>query len=276
MKTLYAHHPDDVKHYDTERLREQFLIENVIADDQIQFTYSHYDRFMVGGVKPVHEEIFLPTYDELRATFFLERRELGIINVGGPGIISASGERYEVNKLDAVYLGKGTTNVSFASVDSANPAVFYLGSTPAHRICPNAKLTKEGATPTKAGALETANERTIYKYIHAEGLESCQLVMGLTILSTGSIWNTMPSHVHDRRMEAYFYFDVPQGQRVFHFMGQPQQTRHLVVDNYQAIVSPPWSIHSGAGTSNYSFIWAMGGENYNYADMDPVDIKDIR
>ncbi|SDM09484.1 5-dehydro-4-deoxy-D-glucuronate isomerase [Siphonobacter aquaeclarae] len=276
MQTRYAHHPDDVRHYDTERLRDQFLIENVIAADQFHFTYSHYDRFIVGGVKPVSGELSLPTYEQLRADYFLERRELGIINVGGPGVVTAGGERYELEKLEALYIGKGTADVRFASTDAANPAVFYLASTPAHRVCPTAKLTRDGASPVKAGTLETSNERTIYKYIHAEGLESCQLVMGLTILNTGSVWNTMPSHVHDRRMEAYFYFDVPQGQRVFHFMGQPQQTRHLLVDNYQAILSPPWSIHSGAGTSAYSFIWAMAGENYTYTDMDPAPLEDLR
>ncbi len=276
MQTRYAHHPDDVRHYDTDRLRDQFLIEDVIADDQFQFTYSHYDRFIVGGVKPVNEVLSLPTYDELRSGFFLERRELGIINVGGPGVVTADGETYELSKLEALYLGKGTVEVTFASADAASPAVFYLASTPAHRVCPNAKLTKEGASPVQAGAKETANERTIYKYIHAEGLESCQLVMGLTILSTGSIWNTIPAHVHDRRMEAYFYFDVPENQRVFHFMGEPQQTRHLLVNNYQAILSPPWSIHSGAGTAAYSFIWAMAGENYTYTDMDLVDLKELK
>jgi len=218
----------------------------------------------------------LPVYENLRADYFLERRELGVINVGGDGKVSVDGTEYEVNRLDAVYVGKGSKSVIFSSVSAENPAKFFLYSVPAHKEYPHQLVKKENAFPTTVGSKDTANERTIYKYIHLEGARSCQMVMGLTILSTGSVWNTMPSHVHDRRMESYFYFDVPEDQVVFHFMGQPQETRHLVVQNHQAIISPPWSIHSGGGTSNYGFIWAMAGENLVYSDMDAVAIKDLR
>jgi 4-deoxy-L-threo-5-hexosulose-uronate ketol-isomerase len=276
MEIRYASHPDDARHYDTQRLRDLFLLERVAEPDQFRFTYSYYDRFIVGGVSPVENRLALPTYDPLKADFFLERRELGVINVGGPGTVTADGQAFDLAKLDALYVGQGTGEVVFASVDAANPAVFFLGSTPAHQPHPTRKLPKEEATPVDLGTLETANQRTIYKYIHAEGLKSCQLVMGLTVLKPGSVWNTMPAHVHDRRMEAYFYFDVPAAQRVFHFMGQPHETRHLLVANHQAVLSPPWSIHSGAGTSNYSFIWAMAGENYTFTDMDFVAMEDLR
>jgi len=259
----------------TEQLRKNFLAE-LIQPDYLNLVYSHYDRIILGGACPKTKALELPNPAELRANYFLERRELGIINVGGPGIVETGKEKHNLNKLDALYLGKGTEKVIFKSADQSKPAVFYLLSAPAHQTHPNRVLTKEEATPSDMGELKTANKRTIYKYIHADGLKSCQLVMGLTVLSEGSVWNTMPAHTHTRRVEAYFYFDVPEQHRVFHFMGEPQETRHLLVANYQAVISPPWSIHSGSGTTNYSFIWGMAGENYVYTDMDAVAIPDLR
>jgi len=276
MEIRFQQSPKEVSKMKTDELRSAFLIANLMQDDTISLTYSHYDRVIVGGAKPLHQKLFLEADKELRADYFLERRELGIINVGGKGTITADNTSYQLNKLDCLYLGKGVKEIFFESENAAIPAVYYLLSAPAHNSYPAALYTKEQAMPVTIGSIETSNERTIYKYIHAEGIQSCQLVMGLTILSTGSVWNTMPAHTHTRRMEAYFYFDVSEEQRVFHFMGEPQQTRHIVIANHQAVVSPPWSIHSGCGTSNYSFIWGMAGENYTYTDMDAVAIKDLR
>ena len=261
---------------DTDTLRENFLIESIFASDQINFVYSHYDRVMIGSAVPAHAPLTLKTYDSLKANYFLERREIGIINIGGDGTVTADGQVFEVSKLGCVYVGKGTQEVIFASKDSADPAAFYLLSSPAHQTYPTTLFTKEDATPVTVGSMETSNHRTIYKYIHLDGIQSSQLVMGLTVLKTGSVWNTMPSHVHDRRMEAYCYFDVPANQRVLHLMGEPSETRHLWVADRQAIISPPWSIHSGCGTSNYSFIWGMAGENKDYTDMDAVAIGDLK
>jgi 4-deoxy-L-threo-5-hexosulose-uronate ketol-isomerase len=260
----------------TAELRENFLIENVLQPDAVQLTYSHYDRVIVGGAMPVNQPLTLDTYENLKAGFFLERRELGAINVGGPGRIEVDGQFYDLDKLDCLYIGRSSQSVRFHSTDAARPARYYLLSAPAHHDHPTTFMPKEQALPTTIGSLETSNERTIYKYIHQQGIQSCQLVMGLTILNTGSVWNTMPAHTHDRRMEAYFYFDVQEDQAVVHFMGQPQETRHLLVHNHQAIISPPWSIHSGCGTRNYAFIWGMGGENKDYSDMDAVKISELR
>ncbi|MBB5634488.1 4-deoxy-L-threo-5-hexosulose-uronate ketol-isomerase [Pedobacter cryoconitis] len=276
MKVLHAVHPDDFKSYDTEKIRSRFLLADLKEENKANFAYTHYDRMIVGLVHPVSETVVLGNYSNLRADYFLERREIGIINVGGAGRIEADGKTFEVNKLDALYLGKGVKEVNFKSTDAANPAVFYCLSTPAHQVYPVTLLVHADAISTELGSLSTANERRIIKYIHKDGIQSSQLVMGLTILANGSVWNTMPAHTHDRRMEAYFYFDVAADQRVFHLMGQPQETRHVLMGNHDAIVSPPWSIHSGSGTQNYSFIWGMGGENLDYADMDPVAIQDIR
>lgn len=276
MQIRFQQSPKETSKMDTQQLREAFLVDALMVDDTLKLVYSHYDRVIVGGAKPVSQKLLLEADKELRADYFLERREIGIINVGGKGKITAADKVYELNKLDCLYIGKGTEKIVFESEDAATPAVFYLLSSPAHRECATTLFTKEQASPTTIGSIETSNERTIYKYIHAEGIKSCQLVMGLTILKTGSVWNTMPAHTHTRRMEAYFYFDVPAEQRVFHFMGQPQQTRHLLIANHEAVVSPPWSIHSGCGTSNYSFIWGMAGENYTYTDMDAVAINDLR
>lgn len=276
MDNKYAIGPLETKLMNTEALRDNFLIQNLMEGNVCKLVYTHYDRMVAGGVMPATGEVTLPNPAELRAEYFLERRELGIINVGGNGTVKAGGETYNLSKLDALYLGKGTKDVSFASDTDGEAAMFFLLSCPAHHTFENKKMTKEEASPVNLGNIETANERTIYKYIHNDGLASCQLVMGLTVLKTGSVWNTMPSHVHDRRMEVYFYFDVKEGQRVLHLMGHPQETRHMVVGNNEAIVSPPWSIHSGCGTSNYSFIWGMAGENKDFTDMDAVAIGDMR
>jgi 4-deoxy-L-threo-5-hexosulose-uronate ketol-isomerase len=276
MEIRFEHSPKEVSEMNTAALRDAFLTDNLLQDDSIQWVYTHYDRVIVGGAKPVSRSISLEAHPELKADFFLQRRELGIINIGGKGKITADNAGYELGKLDCLYLGKGVKNVVFESAESHDPALFYLLSTPAHATLPVQFLSKDKALPTDMGAPETSNARTIYKYIHAEGIQSSQLVMGLTVLKTGSVWNTMPAHTHTRRMEAYFYFDVPDSQRVIHFMGLPSETRHLFVANHQAVVSPPWSIHSGCGTSNYAFIWAMAGENYTYTDMDMVDIADLR
>jgi 4-deoxy-L-threo-5-hexosulose-uronate ketol-isomerase len=276
MEVRFQNSAKETAQMNTSELRSNFLIENLMADDKLSLVYSHYDRVIVGGAKPVSKTLSLETQDELKADYFLQRRELGIINVGGDGVIEANGESFSLRKLDAAYIGKGVKEVGFKSTDKNNPALFYLLSAPAHQSYPNKKLTREEALPATVGDGSTANRRTIYKYIHAEGLQSCQLVMGLTILEQGSVWNTMPAHTHTRRMEAYFYFDVAEDQRVFHFMGQPQETRHLLMANHQAVLSPPWSIHSGCGTANYGFIWGMAGENYNYTDMDPAPLKDLR
>lgn len=276
MNQRYAQSPKEVAGMPTAELRANFLLDDLMQPDQFSFTYSHYDRAIIGSVSPVNKGLELPVYENLRANYFLERREMGAINVGGEGEVTIDGTTYKVNKLDAVYIGKGCKSVTFKSLSAASPAKFFIYSVPAHKEYPHQLITKENAFPTTVGSKDTANERTIYKYIHLDGAKSCQLVMGLTVLSVGSVWNTMPSHTHDRRMESYFYFDVPEDQVVFHMMGQPQETRHLVVQNHQAIISPPWSIHSGGGTSNYGFIWAMAGENLVYSDMDAVAIKDLR
>ncbi|MGZ5245700.1 MAG: 5-dehydro-4-deoxy-D-glucuronate isomerase [Flavitalea sp.] len=276
MKVRFANSAQETGSMNTESLRSHFLIEDIVVDNEINLVYSHYDRVITGGVKPVNKIIQLENDPELRAEFFLERREIGIINVAGNGVVVADGERFSLRKLDCLYLGKGVGNVSFESEHAGEPAVFYLLSAPAHANYPNRLLPKEEASQVQTGSSQTSNARTIYKYIHDQGIQSCQLVMGLTILEPGSVWNTMPAHTHTRRMEAYFYFDVPLDQRVFHFMGEPKETRHLVVSNYEAIVSPPWSIHSGCGTANYSFIWGMAGENYNYTDMDLVPVTQIK
>lgn len=277
MKVLHSVHPDDFKTYQTSLIRERFLADGIVQADQVNCVYTHYDRMIVGGVNPVNNQIELPNYPNLRAEYFLERREIGIINVGnGTGEITADGVVYKLNKLDCLYIGKGTQRVTFAAKDPASPPVFFLLSAPAHQTYPTTLMTHEQAVKVKAGHASTANDRTINKYIHLEGIRSCQLVMGLTILHGGSVWNTMPPHVHDRRMEAYFYFDVPQGQRVFHYMGEGKETRHILMDNYDAVVSPPWSIHSGVGTASYSFIWGMAGENLDYTDMDAIGVTEIR
>ncbi len=276
MQIYQAISQREAQTFTTAQLRENFLIETVFKNNEIHFVYTHYDRVVLGGASPIDSTLTLGTYDNLKSEYFLERREIGIINVGGEGTISANGESFSLSKLDALYIGKGVKEVTFSSTDANNPALFFLLSAPAHQTYPTRKMTKEEASPVSLGTVETANERTIYKYIHRDGIQSCQVVMGLTVLKTGSVWNTMPAHVHDRRMEAYLYFDLNAEHRVFHLMGQPQETRHLVVANHQAILSPPWSIHSGAGTTNYAFIWAMAGENLDFTDMDFAKIAELK
>ncbi len=276
MQIYQAISQREAQSFDTEQLRENFLLETIFQKNEISLSYTHYDRVILGGAMPTDTEIELPTYDNLKSDYFLERRELGIINVGGDGEISVDGTSFPLSKLDALYIGKGSKSVTFKSINAESPAQFFLLSAPAHQEYPTRKMSKEEASPVSLGTVETANERTIYKYIHRDGIKSCQVVMGLTVLKTGSVWNTMPAHVHDRRMEAYLYFDVNSEHRVFHLMGQPQNTRHIVVANHQAVLSPPWSIHSGAGTTNYSFIWAMAGENQDFTDMDFANIADLK
>jgi len=276
MEIRFQNSPKETASMYTEDLRKNFLCEDLMVENAVQLVYSHYDRMIIGGAKPVDDTIELPNHPELKAEYFLERREMGIINVGGEGEVIADGEKYSLAKLSCLYLGKGVKKVSFRSLNENSPAIFYLLSAPAHQTHPNRLLKKEDASPVTIGEAKTANHRTIYKYIHLEGIKSCQLVMGLTVLAEGSVWNTMPPHTHTRRMEAYFYFDVPDGQRVLHLMGEPQETRHLVVASNQAIISPPWAIHAGGGTSNYGFIWGMAGENYVYTDMDAVAIGDLK
>jgi 4-deoxy-L-threo-5-hexosulose-uronate ketol-isomerase len=276
MQIYQAISQREAQGFNTQQLRDNFLIESIFKNNEITMYYTHYDRVVLGGVMPINSAISLPTYDNLKSDYFLERREIGIINVGGDGEIAVDGKTFSLSKLDALYIAKGSKSVVFTSNNIENPSQFFLFSAPGHHAYETRKMSKEEATPVNMGSPETANERTIYKYIHRDGIESCQVVMGLTVLKSGSIWNTMPAHVHDRRMEAYLYFDVKPDHRVFHLMGQPQETRHMVVANHQAILSPPWSIHSGAGTSNYSFIWAMAGENMDFTDMDFANISELR
>lgn len=273
MESRFHHSPNEVKQMNTGQLRAHFLVQKLMVPNELKLVYSHYDRVIIGGAVPTGSSIALTNPDELRAEYFLQRREMGVINVGGSGSITTDGTAYHLDRLGALYIGQGTQSVSFQSADAANPAVFYILSAPAHKQYPTVAYTKEDALPVQMGEQSTANKRTIYKYIHAQGIQSCQLVMGLTLLEDGSIWNTMPSHTHTRRMEAYFYFDVKPEHRVIHLMGEPSETRHLVVGDNEAIISPPWSIHSGCGTANYGFIWGMAGENYDYTDMDPAPVS---
>jgi 4-deoxy-L-threo-5-hexosulose-uronate ketol-isomerase len=276
MEIRFQNSPAEVAMMNTEEIRDNFLADGLMQDGQITYLYSHYDRVIIGGAKPTTTQLKLENDSELRAAYFLERRELGIINVGSPGTVSVDGARYSLDKLETLYVGKGKREIVFESLEKENPACYFLMSAPAHSEYPVRKMGKDEASPAHMGETITANKRTIYKYIHADGIQSCQLVMGLTVLETGSVWNTMPPHTHTRRMEAYFYFDVPENQRVFHFMGEPDETRHLLIGNHEAILSPPWSIHSGCGTTNYSFIWGMAGENYSFTDMDAVPVSEIR
>jgi 4-deoxy-L-threo-5-hexosulose-uronate ketol-isomerase len=276
MKQRYHNSQKEVKGMNTADLREQFLIEDLMKTGEIDFTYSHYDRIIVGGAVPTTKSLALENYPMLKANFFLERRELGVINVGGEGSITVDGTTYALAKKDCLYIGRGCKDVQFSSTTASQPAQFYILSAPAHKEYPTTLMKEADATPVVLGSAETSNHRTIHKYIYGDGIQSCQLVMGLTTLTIGSVWNTMPAHTHDRRMEAYFYFDLPTDQTLFHFMGEPQETRHILVHNHQAILSPPWSIHSGCGTASYSFIWGMGGENQDYGDMDIVKITDLK
>lgn len=271
----YASSPEAVKKYDTQELRNEFLIDNLMQEDEIVLTYSHYDRYIAGSAVPVND-LKLETIDPLKAGYFLERREMGIINVGGNGSVVIEGVAYDLGFKDALYIGSGNKEVIFKSADSKNPAKYYINSAPAHTTYPTKKVSLEEAKKLELGSLETANHRTVNQMIIGGIVTTCQLQMGMTELRPGSVWNTMPAHVHDRRMEVYFYLDIPENQAVCHFMGEPQETRHIWMNNHQAVISPPWSIHSGSGTSNYTFIWGMAGENLDYGDMDVCKITDLR
>ncbi|MGG1216939.1 5-dehydro-4-deoxy-D-glucuronate isomerase [Priestia endophytica] len=276
METRYAHHPEDVKKQTTEELRNNFLVETLFEADHIHLTYTHNDRMIFGGVTPSQEELTIKLDKELGVNYFLERRELGIINIGADGTVILDGVEYEMKGRDGLYVGRGTKDVKFRSNNANNPAKFYINSTPAHHTYPTVKIDIKKIDPLHKGEQGTLNERNIYQYIHPNVCESCQLQMGLTMLSPGSVWNTMPCHTHERRMEVYLYFDMEPDTRVFHFMGKPDETRHLVMKNEQAAISPSWSIHTGTATSNYTFIWGMCGENITYDDMDHVKMEDLR
>ncbi len=279
MKDLdirYANHPDDSKHYTTEELRKHYLIEDVFVKDDISLTYSHQDRMIAGGAYPVNKALKLEAGDALRTKYFLERRELGVFNIGGDGKITLDGKEYILHKTDCLYVGMGTKDVVFESLDSKNPAKFYMCSSPAHKSYPTVYLPIEKARKVPTGDQEHLNCRTINQFIHSDVLETCQLSMGLTILAPGNAWNTMPSHTHERRMEVYFYFELGEDDVVFHLMGQPQEIRTIVIKNEQAVISPSWSIHSGFATKSYAFIWGMCGENKAYDDMDVIKSTDLK
>jgi 4-deoxy-L-threo-5-hexosulose-uronate ketol-isomerase len=275
FSTRHAVHPDDSKSYDSKKIRDSYLIEDLFQQDKINAVYTLYDRLIVGGIHPVSQPLHLETFPQLKSEFFLERREIGIINVGDSSKVTVAGETYTLEPKEALYIGKGVTEVVFHPAKTGK-TLFYFNSAPAHTTYPTRKVSLEEAETVVTGAPENSNHRTIRKLLINSVLETCQLQMGLTELHTGSVWNTMPAHTHDRRMEAYFYFNLPEDQVVCHFMGQPQETRHIFVKNNEAVISPPWSIHSGAGTASYSFIWGMAGENLDYSDMDKVNPTDLR
>lgn len=269
----HATNPDGFKSLNTQQLRDTFLVGDLFQPDEIRLCYSHYDRFIVGGASPSTKELRLETFDSLKSEFFLQRREIGIINVGGTGAVIADNKEIALGHKEALYIGRGTKEVVFKPGDNS---LYYFNSAPAHAACPTQKVELDSAETVEIGSQQTSNHRTIRKLIVNSRVETCQLQMGLTELKSGSVWNTMPPHTHDRRMEAYFYFNLTDNQVVCHFMGEPQETRHLFVKNNQAVISPPWSIHSGAGTSSYSFIWGMAGENLDYGDMDVVNPSELR
>lgn len=276
MRNRYANNPKDSKRYDTEELRENYLVKGIFKDDQIELVYSHVDRIIFGGIKPVYKGLKLKAGKEMGVDYFLERRELGIINIGGKAIVTIDETEYELKEKDGLYVGKGNKEVSFKSVNPEEPAKLYVNSVPAHKEYETVKIDIEKANPVRLGDNKTLNKRTIYQYVHPNVCESCQLLMGLTMLEPGNAWNTMPCHTHERRMEVYFYFDMDEDTRVFHLMGEPTETRHLVVKNEECVISPSWSIHSGVGTSNYTFIWGMCGENKTFDDMDHISMDILR
>lgn len=286
MEVRTACSPLDVKKYDTQRMRREFLIDDLFKEDEIKLVYSHIDRIITGSAVPVKEKLVLTAGEELRAEYFLQRREMGVINIGGEGVITIDGKDYKTAYKEGLYIGMGSRDISFASVDPGNPARFYINSAPAHMTYPTVLIKREG-TPAddvviikdenkkELGSLEESNHRVINKYILPGQVETCQLEMGMTELKAGSVWNTMPCHTHDRRMEVYLYFDIPDDAYVCHFMGEPKETRHLIVRNEQAVISPSWSIHAGAGTQAYTFIWGMVGENQDFDDMDNIENREL-
>ena len=276
MNTIYLPNPEAAKYLDTEEMRDNFLLENLFAPGEINMTYTDLDRLICGGAMPGSSALILETGPELAADYFLERRELGILNIGSAGKVIVDGKTYDLDKRDALYVGKGVKEVSFQSDNPNDPAVFYLASYPAHAVYPTTKISQAEAEREDLGSQSNANVRSIFKYIHPNGAKSAQLVLGFTEIQDGSVWNTMPCHRHPRRMEVYFYFDLPEDGAVFHLMGEPDETRHLVVRNREAVLSPSWSIHSGVCTGAYRFIWAMGGENQAFADMDFVPMSELR
>lgn len=275
MEIRTASSPKDVKHYTTDRLREEFHISELFVPGEIKTVYSHIDRIITGGAVPVIPMV-LTAGDEIRAEYFLQRREMGVINIGGTGIINIDGAIYELSYKDGIYIGMGSKDITFSSADPENPAKFYFNSAPAHMTYPTVLIKPENCINVELGSMETCNHRVITKYILPGQVESCQLVMGMTSLKPGSVWNTMPCHTHDRRMEVYLYFEMPENALVFHYMGEPSETRHIVMRNEEAVISPSWSIHSGGGTRAYTFIWGMVGENQDFDDMDAVAMADIR
>jgi len=276
MEIRYAMHPERMKGLNTEQMREHFLVNRLFEKDQMKMVYSHIDRMIVGGACPAETELKLTEARTLGVDAFLQRREMGIINIGSTGTVSVDGKGYLLERKECLYVGMGPREVIFKSVDKDSPARFYFNSTPAHCAYPAIKLSMKDAQQLQLGSPDKANVRTIYQFIHPQVLKSCQLVMGMTILKSGSIWNSMPCHTHDRRMEAYFYFDLPADAVLFHLMGEPNETRHIVVRNEEAVLSPSWSIHSGVGTSSYTFIWGMAGENQTFTDMDEVPMTELR
>jgi len=276
MEVRSASNPRDMKHYTTERLREEFLIQGLFTADNSKMVYSHIDRIITAGFMPVTKELTLEAGKELAADYFLQRREMGCINIGGKGVITVDGVEYVMEPRDGIYIGMGNKEVTFKSLDANCPAKFYVSSCPAHTTYPIVKIDITKAKKVPCGSVEDCNKRVINQYIHPEVMKSCQLSMGLTQLEPGSNWNTMPSHTHDRRMEVYMYLDMGENDAVFHMMGEPTETRHVIMHNEEAIISPSWSIHSGVGTKAYSFIWAMCGENQEFTDMDHIETKDLR
>lgn len=275
LSTRYPIHPDDFKRLGTEKIRESFLLTLIFVKDEITHYYTHYDRLIVGGVNPVTRPVALESIETLKAEFFLQRREIGIINVGATGLISVDGTHHVLEPKEALYIGKGVSEVTFHP-SKKGAALYYYNSAPAHTQYPVRKITQAEAETVELGAPGSSNHRVLRKLLVNGIVQSCQLQMGLTELKTGSVWNTMPPHTHDRRMEAYFYFDLPENHVVCHFLGQPQETRHIWVKNHEAVLSPPWSVHCGAGTSNYGFIWGMAGENLDYSDMDAVNLAELK
>lgn len=276
MQVRYS--PDSVRfcHMTTQEVRDSFLIKSLFKTDVIEMVYVDVDRVIVGSAVPVKKTLSLTSADELRADYFCQRRELGVLNIGGDGSVAVDGQTYPMANLDCLYVGRGSKDITFASEDAATPAEYYLLSYPAHAEYPTAHVPKSESTPVQLGSIEASNKRTIYKCIHPDGAKSCQLVMGFTILEPGCVWNTMPPHTHERRMEVYMYFNLPSDARVFHYMGKPDETRHIAVANGQAVISPSWSIHAGVGTAAYTFCWGMGGENQAFEDMDHLTMEDIK